>query len=70
MIDNDTKISNWIEKMEAEGKSRDDIVRGAFVSKRSDGTFSVYKLSKSGKTKYNLNIHVGAINLDEMELNQ
>jgi hypothetical protein len=65
-MDNDEKISKWIEQMEAEGKSRDDIVRAEFVSKRPDGTFTTYKLTKSGKTKYNLKVHIGAINIDEM----
>lgn len=67
MMDNDTKISNWITKMEKEGKSRDDIVRAEFISKRPDGTYSTYKLSKSGKTRYNLIVHVGAVDLDTWE---
>ncbi|WP_078548674.1 hypothetical protein [Litchfieldia alkalitelluris] len=65
-MDNDEKISKWIKQMESEGKTRDEIARGVFVSKSPNGTFTTYKLSKSGKTKYNLNIHIGALNLDEM----
>lgn len=65
-MDNDSKIKNWISKMEAEGKTRDEIVRGVFVSKRPDGTYTTYKLSKSGKTKYNLSVHIGALDIDKM----
>lgn len=64
-MDNDKKIENWIKQMENEGKSRDDIARGVFISQRSDGTFSVYRLGKSGRKSYQLNVHLGAINLDK-----
>ncbi len=65
-MDNDEKIIKWIKEMEEKGMSRDKIARAEFVSKRSDGTFITYKLSKSGKTKYDVKIHIGALNLDEM----
>jgi hypothetical protein len=66
MMDNDSKIDKWISDMEEEGKERDEIARGVFVSKRSDGTFTVYRLGKSGKSKYKLDVYIGAENLDEM----
>ena len=66
-MDNDKKIEKWIRDMEAEGKTRDDIAKGVFVSKQEDGTFNVYRLSKSGKKNYNLNIHIGAVDLEGIQ---